>query len=99
MTPKELRNLAKVIGGCWVEFALDLAPNMFQVRGNISTIQTDTNYGSASIKAQAMLEMWRNEMDTKATRRLLIQALCSNSMRRQACDLFGTEVTNIVSPQ
>ena len=97
-TQKELRNLAKVLGGGWIDFALDLAPDMFQVQGNISDIQTDTR-GSSSVKAQTMLEMWRNEMNTKATRRLLIEALCSNHMRRQACDVFGDEVTNIVSPQ
>jgi hypothetical protein len=93
VTPQELYRLATVIEGRWVEFALDLAPDLFQVVGNISTIQRDLNYASARVKAQAMLETWRNNMDTGATCRLLIEALCRDGMRKQACDIFGVEIT------
>jgi hypothetical protein len=98
VTPQELYRLATVIEGRWVEFALDLAPDLFQVVGNISTIQRDLNYASARVKAQAMLETWRNNMDTGATCRLLIEALCRDGMRKQACDIFGVEITTAVVP-
>jgi hypothetical protein len=99
VTPQELFGIAKVIEGSWVEFALDLAPDMFQVRGNISSIQKDPNYASARVMAKAMLEIWTDEMHSEGTRRVLIQALCRNGMRKQACDVFGDEVTAIVAPQ
>jgi chromosome segregation ATPase len=98
VTPLELHGLAKVVEGSWVEFALDLAPETFQIYGSISTIQRDLNYGSPRVKAQAMLETWKNKMHSEATRCVLIQALCKKGMKKQACNVFGDEVTNTVAP-
>jgi ElaB/YqjD/DUF883 family membrane-anchored ribosome-binding protein len=98
VTPEELCSLAEVIESFWDEFALDLAPDIFEVCGNISTIHGDSKYRSPRIKAQAMLETWKNKMHSEATRCVLIQALCKKGMKKQACNVFGDEVTNTVAP-
>lgn len=99
MTQTEITDLAYKIAWCWKKFALNLAPGFFQLLGNIDTIDSDQRYRSAEVKAQAMLETWRNHLSSGATRRVLIVALCRKNvqMRAQAGEVFGSALVDIVS--
>lgn len=98
VTKKEINELASTIDWCWGEFALNLEPEFFELLGNVATIDSDPRFKTASMKAQAMLEMWRNHLESGATRRLLIAALCRKNMTTQAAKVFGSGLVHFVSP-
>ena len=92
VTPEELNHLAYTIEGCWQQFALVLAPNLFKVTGNIAAIKRD--YSAFVLQAKAMLEIWCDQLGAKPQRHLLIGALIQQGLRSQAEAAFGVEVVN-----
>lgn len=98
VTATQLWKLATAIEGFWDVFAMDLDPELFSMAGNLNAIKTNQNYGSPRIKAQAMLETWKNAKGGEAKCFVLIKALCSGNHRQQAYDVFGITATDSVVP-
>ena len=92
-TAKELVDIASEICGNWDRLALELAPELFRM-GKIREIKRD--YDTAFLQACAMLEMWNDSLDKKATRHSLIKALCDIGSKAQAVQVFTLEQVDLV---
>ena len=95
-TCKELKDVASEISGNWDRLAVELAPELFST-GKIREIKRDND--TAFLQAYAMLEMWSNSLDKKATGHSLIKALCDMGNKAQAVQVFTLEQVNFVVQQ
>lgn len=75
---RELVEVARRIAKRWKDLALLLSPELFTVE-KITQIQS--RYGRLFLRAQVVIELWCGQYHRRATRRLLIQALCNMSER------------------
>lgn len=93
---REIVDVAGDISGIWEKFALVLDPKIFKTK-DIRVLKKE-NENDAFLQAQAMLEKWCDSKDTQATRRFMIQALCSRHIgyKSQAVEIFGAELVDFV---
>lgn len=96
---EQLKDTAREVSAYWQDFALELDPTLFQMKRNISAIQFDQNFNSPLIKAQCMLETWRDHYDQDATCTRLINALCRAELKAVATMVFGQELVEFVCSQ
>jgi hypothetical protein len=88
VTCRELRDVASETCGDWDRLALQLAPEFFSI-GKIRAIKRDND--TVFLQAYAMLEMWSDTLDKKATSYSLIKALCDIGNKTQAVKIFTQE--------
>lgn len=93
---EERVTVARLVAGMWEEIALGLSADLFRT-GEISVIKRDNS--TALLQAVAMLEQWSNTFDSRATCRVLINALCKMGYRAQAVDAFGRDLVDFVHQQ
>ena len=90
--------LVKVAGEVshrWQEFGARLSANMFPTkRTDVITVK----YREPFVRAQAMLEEWREAMGRRATCDLIVQTLLKMGLRKEACDIFGYDVVELIYP-
>ncbi|XP_062506957.1 uncharacterized protein LOC134183440 [Corticium candelabrum] len=90
--------LVKVAGEVshrWEEFGSLLSADMFPTRK--TDVITDT-YRNPFLRAKAMLEEWREAMGRRATCDLIAQTLLKMGLRKEACDIFGYDVVELIYP-
>ena len=79
----------------WEEFGARLSADMFLTkRTNIIT----ATYRDPFLRAKAMLEEWREAMGRRATCHLIVQTLLEMGLRKEACDIFGSDVVELIYP-
>ena len=61
-------------------------------RMTLSLINTQNHF----LCAQAMLEEWREAMDREATCDLVVQTLLEMVLRKEACNIFGYDVVELI---
>ena len=90
--------LVKVAGEVshrWEEFGSLLSADMFPTRK--TDVITDT-YRNPFLRAKAMLEEWREAMGRRGTCDLIAQTLLKMGLRKEACDIFGYDVVELIYP-
>ena len=92
------RLLVKVAGEVshrWQEFGSLLSADMFPTKR--TDVITD-KYREPFLRSQAMLEEWREAMGRRATCDLIVQTLLKMGLRKEACDIFGYDVVELIYP-
>ena len=90
-----LVKVAHKISHSWEEFGSLLSADMFP------TIRTDVitdTYRNPFLRAKAMLEEWREAMGRRATCDSIAQTLLEMGLRKEACDIFGYDVVELIYP-
>ena len=90
-----LVKVAHKISHSWEEFGSLLSADMFPT--NRTDVITDT-YRNPFLRAKAMLEEWREAMGRRATCDLIVQTLLEMGLRKEACDIFGYDVVELIYP-
>ena len=90
-----LVKVAHKISHSWEEFGSLLSADMFPTRK--TDVITDT-YRKPFLRAKAMLEEWREAMGKRATCDLIVQTLLEMGLRKEACDIFGYDVVELIYP-
>ena len=95
-TSNEITNVARKISADWEELVLVLSSSIFSMN-RIEEIQEEKK--RKVMQAQKALDIWHNKMGSKASRRLLIEAMCEINVRLPAEEVFGQQLVEFVCPQ
>ena len=90
-----LVKVAREVSHSWEEFGSLLSADLFSTKR--TDVITDT-YRKPFLRAKAMLEEWREAMGTRATCHLIVQTLLEMGLRKEACDIFGSDVVELIYP-
>ena len=80
----------------WQELGARLSADMFPTKR--TDVITD-KYRDPFLRSQAMLEEWREAMGRRATRDVIVQTLLEMGLRKEACDIFGYDVVELIYPK
>ena len=90
-----LVKVAHKVSHRWEEFGSLLSAGMFPTyRTNVIT----ATYRNPFLRAKAMLEEWREAMGRRATCDLIVQTLLEMGLRKEACDIFGYGIVELINP-
>ena len=90
-----LVKVASEVSHRWQEFGARLSADMFPTKR--TDVITD-KYRDPFLRSQAMLEEWREAMGRRATRDVIVQTLLKMGLRKEACDIFGSDVVELIYP-
>ena len=90
-----LVKVARGVSHRWEEFGSVLSADMFPTKR--TDVITDT-YRNPFLRAKAMLEEWREAMGRRATCDLIVKTLVEMDWRKEACDIFGNDVVELIYP-
>ena len=96
VTPRELAAVASKMSGNWEVLAMFLAPDLF-TPNECSVIKKEN--GKEVLRARAMLVMWSENFGEKASRQLLIQAMCESDCKAEAVKVFNQDIVDFVTQQ